>query len=66
MIIIIIKIVFLASNSEHEQVLTNGDINTLKEGCNNLQELLLPENEVKFTHKIGEGIYCSYIATYSF
>ena len=53
-------IVFLVDNSL--RALTNSDINTVKKECNNLQELLLPENEVKFTHKIGEGntIHCTY------
>ena len=45
------------------QTLTKSDVDTLKKGCNNLQELLLPENEVRFTYKIGEGtVYNTYFS----
>ena len=37
--------------------LTKSDVEMLKKECNNLHELLLPENEVKFTEIIGEGTY---------
>jgi len=37
--------------------LTKNDVEILKKECNNLHELLLPANEIEFTHIIGEGIF---------
>ena len=41
------------------QTLTICDVDVLKKEFDNLHELLLPATEIKFTHKIGEGM-CIY------
>ena len=46
------------------QNLTKSYMKTLKQDCNDLHELLLSANAVKFTEVIGEGMFSNYLCLY--